>query len=75
MHGLNVHVGTITFWELWATLTPAIIVPAHKVTFSIAGNVAKCCLDKCMSEVVWQNDLQAFGYRSDVKEKKNTKSC
>ncbi len=60
---MDIHVGAVALWELGVTFAPAVIVSTDKSSLSIAGNVIKSCLDESVSEIIWQNYLQAFSYR------------
>lgn len=63
LHGLDVHVGTVTLGELGVAVAPAVVVLAVEFAFAIAGDVAESSAHKILSQVVWQDQLQACEVR------------
>lgn len=59
LHGLDIHVGTVTLGELGVAVAPAVVILAVEFAFAIAGDVAESSAHKILPQVVWQDQLQA----------------
>lgn len=63
LHGLDVHIGTVTLRELRVAVAPAVVILAAEFALPIAGDVAESSPHEIFPQVVWEDQLQAWKVR------------
>ena len=59
LHGLDVGVRAVAFWEGGAALAPTVIPLADELALGAASDVAECSGHKALTQVLGQQHLQA----------------